>query len=149
MLSVADIVIGILQDKATSGKQGLGIGDCPRKIGGAHFKGQKTTFQDEDEGGNLEGPTGNDDLNCASVSKDHCVEQTTEKRKRDDEVGSEGAEIRQKKTRRKGQSEATDGGNEKPGVKLKWKKACKAILQEVQHYHLRSSELYHRPTLAL
>jgi Pin2-interacting protein X1 len=39
----------LVQDKATAGKRGLGIGDCTRKLGGAHFKGQKTIFGDDGE----------------------------------------------------------------------------------------------------
>lgn len=35
-----------LQNKATSGKQGLGIKDRPRKIAGCHFQGKKTSFDD-------------------------------------------------------------------------------------------------------
>ncbi|XP_028077337.1 uncharacterized protein LOC114279316 [Camellia sinensis] len=41
----------LVQDKATSGKQGLGIKDRPRKIAGCHYQGKKTSFDDSaDEG---------------------------------------------------------------------------------------------------
>ncbi|KAD3641367.1 hypothetical protein E3N88_30591 [Mikania micrantha] len=36
----------LVQDKATSGKQGLGIKDRPRKVSGVYFQGKKTTFSD-------------------------------------------------------------------------------------------------------
>ena len=36
------------QDKATSGKQGLGIKDGPRKVAGVHFQGTKTSFSDNE-----------------------------------------------------------------------------------------------------
>jgi hypothetical protein len=39
----------LVQDKATAGKRVLGIGDCTQKLGGAHFKGQKTIFGDDGE----------------------------------------------------------------------------------------------------
>lgn len=39
----------MLQDKATSGKQGLGIKDRPKKIAGVHYQGKKTSFDDSDE----------------------------------------------------------------------------------------------------
>ncbi|KAD5508358.1 hypothetical protein R6Q59_031083 [Mikania micrantha] len=39
-----------VQDKATSGKQGLGIKDQPRKVAGVRFQGKKTSFSDVDEG---------------------------------------------------------------------------------------------------
>lgn len=36
----------LVQNKATSGKQGLGIKDRPRKIAGCYFEGKKTSFDD-------------------------------------------------------------------------------------------------------
>ncbi|CAI9784628.1 unnamed protein product [Fraxinus pennsylvanica] len=41
----------LVQDKATTGKQGLGIKDRPKKIHGCFFEGKKTTFDDSDDGG--------------------------------------------------------------------------------------------------
>ncbi|KAL8556731.1 hypothetical protein ACS0TY_004263 [Phlomoides rotata] len=38
----------LVQDKATSGKQGLGIKDRTKKIAGCYFEGKKTTFGDSD-----------------------------------------------------------------------------------------------------
>lgn len=38
----------LVQNKATTGKQGLGIKDRPRKIAGCHFQGKKTSFDDSD-----------------------------------------------------------------------------------------------------
>ncbi|XVF51414.1 hypothetical protein PTKIN_Ptkin04bG0183500 [Pterospermum kingtungense] len=47
----------LVQDKATSGKQGLGIKDRPKKIAGVHFQGKKTSFSDSDgEGSDDVGP---------------------------------------------------------------------------------------------
>ncbi|KAJ4802854.1 hypothetical protein LUZ62_015420 [Rhynchospora pubera] len=46
----------LVQDKATSGRQGLGIKDQPKKIAGARFNGKKTTFageSDEEESSEL------------------------------------------------------------------------------------------------
>lgn len=39
----------LVQDKATSGKQGLGIKGLPIKVAGHHWKGNKTSFGDSDE----------------------------------------------------------------------------------------------------
>ncbi|CAA0812134.1 D111/G-patch domain-containing protein [Striga hermonthica] len=39
----------LVQDKATSGKQGLGIKDRTKKIAGCYFEGKKTTFGDSDD----------------------------------------------------------------------------------------------------
>lgn len=41
--------IVFLQNKATTGKQGLGIKDRPKKIAGVHFEGKKTSFDDSDD----------------------------------------------------------------------------------------------------
>lgn len=38
----------LVQDKATSGKQGLGIKDRTKKIAGCYFQGRKTCFNDSD-----------------------------------------------------------------------------------------------------
>ncbi|XP_043718432.1 G-patch domain-containing protein 1 [Telopea speciosissima] len=38
----------LVQDKSTSGKQGLGIKDRPKKIAGCHWKGKKTSFSDNE-----------------------------------------------------------------------------------------------------
>ncbi|GJN30144.1 hypothetical protein PR202_gb18426 [Eleusine coracana subsp. coracana] len=39
----------LVQDKATSGKQGLGIKSLPMKVAGQRWKGNKTSFGDSDE----------------------------------------------------------------------------------------------------
>jgi len=39
----------LLQDKATSGKQGLGIKNQPKKVAGCHWKGKKTCFSVSDD----------------------------------------------------------------------------------------------------
>ncbi|KAJ8626322.1 hypothetical protein MRB53_019629 [Persea americana] len=55
----------LVQDKATTGKQGLGIKDRPKKIGGCNWKGKKTSFGDSDE--ECFADTG-------SVKRKHCEE---------------------------------------------------------------------------
>lgn len=39
----------LVQDKATTGKQGLGIKDRPKKVAGCYFEGKKTSFNDSDD----------------------------------------------------------------------------------------------------
>ncbi|XP_028774795.1 G patch domain-containing protein 4 isoform X2 [Neltuma alba] len=39
----------LVQDKSTTGKQGLGIKDRPKKVAGCFFEGKKTTFNDSDD----------------------------------------------------------------------------------------------------
>lgn len=41
--------MSILQDKATSGKQGLGRKDQPKKVAGVRFQGKKTSFSDDED----------------------------------------------------------------------------------------------------
>ncbi|XP_024986697.1 PIN2/TERF1-interacting telomerase inhibitor 1 isoform X1 [Cynara cardunculus var. scolymus] len=41
----------LVQDKATSGKQGLGIKDQPRKVAGVRFQGKRTSFSENEEEG--------------------------------------------------------------------------------------------------
>lgn len=81
----------MLQDKATTGKKGLGTGDCTQKVGGAHFKGQKKVFGDDDDDGSdgskpeKEPGTGN------GCSEDLLKEDDKpKKRKRDRGGGNEG-----------------------------------------------------------
>ncbi|KGN50056.1 uncharacterized protein LOC101213045 isoform X1 [Cucumis sativus] len=39
----------LVQDKSTTGKQGLGIKSRPKKIAGCYFEGKKTSFDDSDD----------------------------------------------------------------------------------------------------
>ncbi|KAJ8526963.1 hypothetical protein K7X08_029440 [Anisodus acutangulus] len=39
----------VVQNTATTGKQGLGIKDRPKKVAGCYFEGKKTSFEDSDE----------------------------------------------------------------------------------------------------
>ncbi|MCO5586107.1 hypothetical protein L7F22_040046 [Adiantum nelumboides] len=45
----------LVQDKATKGRQGLGIADRPRKVGGAHWKGQKVMLDMSDDDFQIQG----------------------------------------------------------------------------------------------
>ncbi|KAH7550220.1 hypothetical protein JRO89_XS13G0156400 [Xanthoceras sorbifolium] len=47
----------LVQDKSTTGKQGLGIKDRPKKIAGVHYQGKKTSFDDSDEEESAEEPS--------------------------------------------------------------------------------------------
>lgn len=44
----------LVQDKATSGKQGLGIKDKPKKVAGCYWKGSKTSFSDSNDDSSAE-----------------------------------------------------------------------------------------------
>lgn len=66
-----------LQNKATTGKQGLGIKDRPRKIAGCHFLGKKTSFSDSDE-------TDVDDTTNISISAKRKYDEIIETEKNDE-----------------------------------------------------------------
>ncbi|KAK7318182.1 hypothetical protein RJT34_02881 [Clitoria ternatea] len=44
----------LVQEKSTTGKQGLGIKDRPKKVAGCYFKGKKTSFDDSDDDNSAE-----------------------------------------------------------------------------------------------
>ncbi|KAJ6415131.1 hypothetical protein OIU84_004012 [Salix udensis] len=66
----------LVQDKATSGKQGLGIKDRPKKIAGVRFQGKKTTFdnsEDEDSADYEDDSDADDDVSADFPSaKQNC-----------------------------------------------------------------------------
>ncbi|KAB5564547.1 hypothetical protein DKX38_004601 [Salix brachista] len=66
----------LVQDKATSGKQGLGIKDRPKKIAGVRFQGKKTTFdnsEDEDSADYDDDSDADDDVSADFPSaKQNC-----------------------------------------------------------------------------
>ncbi|KAJ4712005.1 PIN2/TERF1-interacting telomerase inhibitor 1-like [Melia azedarach] len=51
----------LVQDKSTTGKQGLGIKDRPKKIAGVRFQGKKTSFDDSDDEESADEPASNDE----------------------------------------------------------------------------------------
>lgn len=67
----------LVQDKATSGKQGLGIKDRPKKVAGCYFEGKKTTFGDSD-------------------GEDSSDSRSSLKRKHDENLDTEMAEMKPK-----------------------------------------------------
>ncbi|XP_031249615.1 uncharacterized protein LOC116107491 [Pistacia vera] len=95
----------LVQDKSTTGKQGLGIKDRPKKIAGVRFQGQKTSFDDCDDEESAEEPSIDFGLSA--------------KRKRED--SSEMEKI------------------DEPKMKLK--KLCKKLLQQVPGESLKLKEL--------
>ncbi|XP_062030703.1 G-patch domain-containing protein 1 [Rosa rugosa] len=44
----------LVQDKSTTGKQGLGIKDRKKKVAGCYFEGKKTSFNDSDDEGSAD-----------------------------------------------------------------------------------------------
>ncbi|KAJ7944968.1 PIN2/TERF1-interacting telomerase inhibitor 1 [Quillaja saponaria] len=60
----------LVQDKSTTGKQGLGIKDRPKKIAGCYFEGKKTSFNDSDDEDSA-------DLGSENQKHDNVVEMET------------------------------------------------------------------------
>lgn len=109
-------------DKSTTGKQGLGIRDKPKKIAGVHWKGQKVSFDtDEDK---EEGSADEEDTQQA------LVQDTSLKRKRDTN-NIEDTETVIDNDISKEKSCAVFEVNNVSRPRLKWKKMCKRLLQEV------------------
>lgn len=44
-----ETLYNLVQNTATTGKQGLGIKDRPKKVAGCYFEGKKTSFEDSDD----------------------------------------------------------------------------------------------------
>lgn len=113
----------LVQDKATKGRQGLGIADRPKKIGGANWKGQKVILDNSDDDAESEevmyvqekGTGTTEDAVCET---DEC------KRKAD----SEGEDTRNTKKPRQ-------------DYKFKWKKLCRRLLQEAPAQTMKIKDL--------
>lgn len=59
------------QGKATTGKQGLGIRDWPKKVAGCHFQGKKTSFSDSEN---------EDSSNLGYSAKQKCEDSSEQER---------------------------------------------------------------------
>lgn len=122
----------LVQDKSTTGKQGLGIRDKPKKIAGAHWKGQKVSFdtdEDKEEGSSVEEDT-----------KQALVQNMSLKRKRDTNhiettVTVIDSDIPEEKTC------AVLEVNNASRPRLKWKKMCKQLLQEAPSQSMKIKHL--------
>ncbi|KAF3782400.1 hypothetical protein EJ110_NYTH34200 [Nymphaea thermarum] len=104
----------LVQDKATSGKQGLGIKSQPKKIAGSYWKGKKTSFDDTDD---------EDVIDCGGSQKLRA--------KDDSDVADNGGS-------RKRKVETIETGQEpKPNLK----KLCKVILSQVPGKSMKVKDL--------
>ncbi|KAG2243046.1 hypothetical protein Bca52824_095109 [Brassica carinata] len=81
----------MVQDKATAGKQGLGIKDRPKKIAGVRYQGKKTSFDNSDDDEEEEEESEEDDDKDSREeseeeedNKDSVIENSPSKRKRDE-----------------------------------------------------------------
>ncbi|KAI4995407.1 G-patch domain-containing protein 1 [Hordeum vulgare subsp. vulgare] len=107
----------LVQDKATSGKQGLGIKDLPMKVGGQRWKGNKTSLGDSDEENSTQSE-------LSEVEEDE-----------DEEGSASDAEINESK-QKAAEEVCVDA---KP--KTKFKKLCKKILRQAPSQSMKLKEL--------
>ncbi|CAN1189658.1 G-patch domain-containing protein 1 [Linum perenne] len=121
----------LVQDKATSGKQGLGIKDRPKKIGGARFEGKKKSFSDseEDDSADDEGSAEDD-----SMSEEQCdvAEEITTV---DDNDSTKPVSS---KKRKYGDTQSSEDGEVQ---KVNLKKLSKRLLQQVPGESLKLKKL--------
>ncbi|WVZ55251.1 hypothetical protein U9M48_005936 [Paspalum notatum var. saurae] len=108
----------LVQDKATSGKQGLGIKSLPMKVNGHRWKGNKTSFGDSDED------------NSAQSDEYSDIEENDN----EEEPVSVAASIN---TEKNAEKELPEEVRPKPKVK----KLCKRILRQTPSQSMKLKEL--------
>ncbi|BBN09636.1 Pin2-interacting protein X1 [Marchantia polymorpha subsp. ruderalis] len=145
----------LVQDKATTGKKGLGRGDQPKKVGGAHWKGQKKAFdsssedEDEDEVEEEEEEEEESEVDQGTSSVDADGEGNLKKRKygnvsacdRDNADAQENVAVIKATKKQKADTENKDVSDivhliaetpneEKLEIIPSWRKLCKQVLTE-------------------
>lgn len=77
-----------LQDKATAGKQGLGIKDRPKKIAGVRYEGKKTSFDnsDDDDDDEEEEEEEEEDENEEDSEDNSVIENSLPAKRKHDEI---------------------------------------------------------------
>ncbi|KAJ4877256.1 D111/G-patch domain-containing protein [Raphanus sativus] len=116
----------MVQDKATAGKQGLGIKDRPKKIAGVRYQGKKTSFDNSDDDDD------NDDEEEEEESdeddaKDSVIEnsvQAKRKREESEEEDDKDSVIENSPPAKRKRDEIVE-------PKIKLKNLCKQILKKV------------------
>uniref|UniRef100_A0ACD5TTX5 Uncharacterized protein n=1 Tax=Avena sativa TaxID=4498 RepID=A0ACD5TTX5_AVESA len=107
----------LVQDKATSGKQGLGIKDLPMKIAGHRWKGNKKSLGDSDE-------------------ENSTQSELSELEEDEDEEGSDSdAEVNEIKQK------TVKAVPEDAKPRIKFKKLCKQILRQSPSQSMKLKEL--------
>lgn len=114
----------LVQDKATKGRQGLGIADRPKKVGGANWKGKKVILDNSDEDAESEEVLDVEEKGTG-ITVDVICETDVSKRKADSEGGED---TRNRKKPRQ-------------DYKFKWKKLCRRLLQEAPAETMKIKDL--------
>ena len=111
-----------LQDKATAGKQGLGIKDQPKKIAGVRYQGKKTSFDNSDDDDDTDEEEEEEEESEKEDDKDSVIENALpaeRKREESEEEDDKDSVIAKRK-----RDEITE-------PKIKLKNLCKQILKKV------------------
>ncbi|XP_057841126.1 G-patch domain-containing protein 1 isoform X2 [Cryptomeria japonica] len=122
----------LVQDKATTGKRGLGIGDRPKKIAGAHWKGQKVSFDSDND---KEGGSADDSDVKQTVAKNNSL-----KRKRDVDL-AENKAVQIQNAISANEDDARKETEVVSGPKLKLKRICKQLLREAPGQSMKIKNL--------
>ncbi|KAL1212371.1 G-patch domain-containing protein 1 [Cardamine amara subsp. amara] len=76
----------LVQDKATAGKQGLGIKDRPKKIAGVRYEGKKTSFANSDDDDDDEEEEEEDEESEEDDDKDSVIKTSLPVKRKHDEI---------------------------------------------------------------
>ncbi|KAL9310570.1 putative G-patch domain-containing protein [Arabidopsis thaliana] len=76
----------MVQDKATAGKQGLGIKDRPKKIAGVRYEGKKTSFDNSDDDDDDEEEEEEEESEADDDYKDSVIESSLPAKRKLDEI---------------------------------------------------------------
>uniref|UniRef100_A0A2P2KY93 Uncharacterized protein LOC105124331 isoform X2 n=1 Tax=Rhizophora mucronata TaxID=61149 RepID=A0A2P2KY93_RHIMU len=132
----------LVQDKATAGKQGLGIKDRPKKIAGVHFQGKKTSFgnsDDEDLDDNDDSANGDvdfaDSIALAEQNNDNMLDVKIVGQMVEQEGSGNIGSSRKRKC--ENALETEDIGEQK----VRLKKLCKHLLRQVLGNSLKLKKL--------
>ncbi|CAN1254091.1 G-patch domain-containing protein 1, partial [Linum perenne] len=115
----------LVQDKATSGKQGLGIKDRVKKIAGVRFEGKKKSFSDSEE---------DDD---GSAEYDSAAEEEFDEAGKMEVVDNEDCTNDADSSRKRKYDDSISGEVQKVNLK----KLCKRLLQQVPSESLKLKKL--------
>ncbi|WZZ86046.1 hypothetical protein YC2023_114625 [Brassica napus] len=111
----------MVQDKATAGKQGLGIKDRPKKIAGVRYQGKKTSFDNSDDDDDTDEEEEEEEESEEEDDKDSVIENALPaKRKREE---SEEEDDKDSVIAKRKRDEITE-------PKIKLKNLCKQILKK-------------------
>ncbi|KAF3563891.1 hypothetical protein DY000_02012334 [Brassica cretica] len=108
----------MVQDKATAGKQGLGIKDRPKKIAGVRYQGKKTSFDNSDDDDDTDEEEEEEEESEEEDDKDSVIENALPAKRKSEEEDDKDSVIAKRK-----RDEITE-------PKIKLKNLCKQILKK-------------------